>query len=146
MRQRERSIPEGLIDEPDEPAESAEYDEPAEPAEPDEPEVPGLNNQDVDREQADLEEPLDVRGAEQPRYVTPLRINLSARRVTPLRINLSNLQPQVSPLRINRSRLQSSIGDLEDDFDVSIVHGDDTVEIIQGRIIENFSYFKTLKF
>ena len=141
MRQRERSIPEGLIDEPDEPAESAEYDEPAEPAEPDEPEVPGLDNQDVDREQADLEEPLDVRGAEQPRHVTPLRINLSARRVTPLRINLSNLQPQVSPLRINRSRLQSSIGDLEDDFNVSIVHGDDTVEIIQGRIIENFSYF-----
>ena len=62
MHQRERSIPEGLIDEPDEPAESAEYDEPAEP---DEPEVPGLDNQDVDREQADLEEPLDVRGAEQ---------------------------------------------------------------------------------
>ena len=144
MRQRERSIPEGLIDEPDEPAESAEYDEPAEPSEPDEPEEPGLDNQDVDREQADHEEPLDVTGADQlTRHVTPLRINLSARRVPPLRINLSNLQPQVSPLRINRSLLQSSIGDLGDDFDVSmcIVHGDDTVEIIQGRIIENFSYF-----
>ena len=107
--------------------------------------------------------------------ITPLRINLSARRVTPLRINLSQLpnptvpplrihrrdlpQPQlVSPIRINRSRLQvvsplrinrtcfqsSLLDSVEDsptpeiqtgleDGDVSIVHGDDTVEIIPGK-------------
>lgn len=113
------------------------------------------------------------------RRVTPLRINLSElphptvpplrihRRdlpqpqlVSPIRINRSRLQV-VSPLRINRSRFQSTLLDsVEDsptpgiptgleDGDVSIVHGDDTVEIIPGKysiIIILSSPFKPLMF
>lgn len=95
------------------------------------------------------------------RRVSPLRINLSQISqplVPPLRINRRDLHPPrvVSPLRINRSRLHSTILDpVEDspaqrlsplrisriqtlqphldDPDVSIVHGDDTVEIIPGN-------------
>ena len=87
--------------------------------------------------------------------VPPLRFNLPQPQVvSPIRINRSRLQV-VSPLRINRSRLQSTILDsptpgispiglsriqtvqtgldLEEEIDVSIVHGDDAVEIIPDK-------------
>ena len=95
------------------------------------------------------------------RRVSPLRISLrqpSQLQVPPLRINMRELpQPQrVSPLRINRSRLHSTVLDSievspprivspltlsridtfsvvqEAQLDVSIVHSDDTLEIVPG--------------
>ena len=107
-----------------------------------------------------------------PRRVTPLRISLrqpSQLQVHPLRINTRELcQPQrVSPLRINRSRLHSTVLDdievspppiispltlsriqtlsdvQEVELDVSIVHGDETVEIpgIYFQFISSFSVY-----
>ena len=84
---------------------------------------------------------IDLRNLK-PR-VSPLRISLSALQpnqppvVSPIRINLSVLrahQPQVvTPIRINLSAIQRlQEDDEESDFEVSIVHGDDTVEIIPG--------------
>ena len=112
----------------------------------------------VNPEQSLQATPLRINLSE--RRVTPLRINLSQHThpsvpplrfnlpqpqvVSPIRINRSRLQV-VSPLRINRTCFQSSLLDsVEDsptpeiqtgleDGDVSIVHGDDTVEIIPGK-------------
>ena len=103
------------------------------------------------------------------RRVTPLRINLSQlshptvpqpQVVSPIRINRSHLQV-VSPLMINRSRILDSVEDsptqgietvqtgLEEELDVSIIHGDDTVEIIPGKysvIPISYSSFQPLIF
>ena len=97
------------------------------------------------------------------RRVPPLRINvssLSQPQVSPLRIDRSRLQSTfqdsfvqqiVSPLRISRVHLQNTFHDSyvvlptlvpddnavelggDPDLDVSIVHGDDTVEMIPGE-------------
>ena len=79
----------------------------------------------------DIEQPQGEDG-----LVSPIRIDLRnlQPRVSPLRISLSALQPPVvSPIRINLSAIQRlQEDDEESDFEVSIVHGDDTVEIIPG--------------
>ena len=115
---------------------------------------PGLGEDDLRGPQLDLSSTLPGIQIPSPR-VTPLRINLGVRRVSPLRISLNQSQ-RVSPLRIQRSRLQSTVLDSfevfpprrisplrisriqapsffdEAELDVSIVHGDDTVEILPG--------------
>ena len=66
--------------------------------------------------------------------VPPLRINvrnLTIQRVSPVRIDLR----RVPPLRIRRLDLEPEVP--VEDADVSIVHGDDTVELIPGTSTSN---------
>ena len=62
--------------------------------------------------------------------VPPLRINmrsLTIQRVSPVRIDLR----RVPPIRIRRLELEAELP--AEDADVSIIHGDDTVELIPGN-------------
>jgi hypothetical protein len=62
--------------------------------------------------------------------VPPLRINmrsLTIQRVSPVRIDLR----RVPPIRIRRQELEAELP--TEDADVSIIHGDDTVELIPGN-------------
>ena len=90
--------------------------------------------------------------------VPPLRINVSnllAVQVSPLRINRSrfqssfrdsfneSVQPRVSPLRLSRIQNEDTFevlhdtheADEADEAEVTIVHGDDTVEIVPGNFL-----------
>ena len=113
-----------------------------------------------DQDAADMVEPEEPRVTHLrlnlgTQRVPPLRINVSnllAVQVSPLRINRSRFQssfrdsfnesaqPRVSPLRLSRIQNEDTFEVLHDTHDadeaeVTIVHGDDTVEIIPGDFL-----------
>ena len=62
--------------------------------------------------------------------IPPIRVNmrnLTIQRVSPVRIDLR----RVPPIRIRRLELEAELP--AEDADVSIIHGDDTVELIPGN-------------